>query len=389
MKAPNDGGAGAGGRGANDGGSGGTAGHNPSGTDGGADRTERQDAGCSDDAGTCGGYTCASASACGTSCSGTTGCISGYICLTGSCVASAFTGGPCVTALPNDYTTAIVFGRGNDVKIHQRTNDGASWSSWTPLSLDTSVLDVRSDLDCGSDSSGTIHLVATGSNPLGAFMHATGSGTAFNAFIREFPSQTFSTPGAAIAVYGDSDLLIGASGASGLALDNVSNGVDTPITPITNQVNPLTSAIDVAHLFQGGLEIVAAFDNSGQLATYGYVFPSSEPRFWGPPHLIEPPDGTSFSFSPTVCGDDGLMGDTVVHVVAVASGQVWDTWTLDWDSGTAFSAWERIGTQGASAPDCTMMGDESVHVVTLNNAGHILDIYGSPGSWATTDLGTF
>jgi hypothetical protein len=36
-----------------------------------------------------------------------------------------------------------------------------------------------------------------------------------------------------------------------------------------------------------------------------------------------------------------------------------------------------------------MMGDESVHVVVLNSAGHILDINGSPGSWTTTDLGTF
>ncbi len=213
------------------------------------------------------------------------------------------------------------------------------------------------------------------------------SGTTFNAFVREFPSLTFTTPGAAIAVYGGSSLLIGALGTTGLVLDNVFNGSDTAITPITTLVNPLTSAVDVAELPQGGLEIVAAFDNSGQLATYEYLFPSSQPRSWGPPVLVQPPNGTSFSFSPAVCGDDGLMGNTVVHIVAVASGQVWDTWTSSF--GNSFSAWERIGTQGASAPDCTIMGNETVHVVTLNNAGHILDISGSPGSWTTTDLGTF
>jgi hypothetical protein len=296
-----------------------------------------------------------------------------------------------VTVLPgispnNDYATAVVFGRGSDVKIHENTNNGTSWGAWTTLSLDATVLDVRSDLDCGSDSSDAIHLVATGSNPLGVFMHATGSGTTFNAFVREFPSQTFTTPGAAIAFYPYSNLYM--LGASGPLVDDVSSGVYTEITPITNLVNTLTSSIDVTNVPPGGLQILAAFDSSGQLATYGKFFPSSAPAYWASPELIQPPNGTTFSFSPTICGDDGLMSDSVVHVVAVASGQVWDTWTPGW-GGTAFSPWERIGTQAASAPDCTMMGDESVHVVVLNSVGHILDINGSPGSWATTDLGTF
>jgi hypothetical protein len=390
VKAPNDGGAGAGGRGIDGGGAGGGAGRNPSGSDGGTDRARSMDAGCSDDAGICGGYTCASASACGSSCTANAGCVSGYTCLTGSCIASAFVSGPCVTVLPgvspnNDYATAVVFGRGNDVKLHQRINNGTSWGSWATVSVDVSVLDVRSDLDCGTDNGGATHIVATGANPLGAVMHATGSGTTFNGFIREFSSQTFITPGAAIAFYPYSyNYLIGALGP---IVDSVSNGVSTEITPITTLTNALTSAIDVAYIPPGGLRMLVAFDSSGQLATYGDYFPSSAPPYWASPQLIQPPNGTNFSFSPTICGDDGLMADSVIHVVAVASGQVWDTWTPDY--GTAFSAWERIGTQAASAPDCTMMGDESVHVVVLNSVGHILDINGSPGTWATTDLGTF
>ena len=285
---------------------------------------------------------------------------------------------------PNAYTSAVVFGRGNDSKIHEKANgNGAGWGAWAALSLDVTVLDVRSDLDCAADSSDAIHLVATGSNPLGAFMHATGSGTTFNAFVREFPSQTFTTPGASIALRGDLYML----GASGPIVDDVTNGAYTEITPITDLANSLTSAIDLADVPPTGLQILAAFDSGGLLATYGKYFPTSEPPFWALEGL-QPPNGTSFSFSPSVCADDGLMADSVVHVVAVASGQVWDTWTPDWGS-IGFSPWERIGTQGASAPDCTMMGDETVHVVTLNSAGHILDIYGSPGSWTTTDLGTF
>ena len=192
---------------------GGGAGHNLSGTDGGADHAHNVDAGCSDDAGTCGGYACASPSSCGSSCTANSGCVSGYTCVTGSCVASAFVNGPCVTVLPDvypsAYTTAVVFGRGNDSKIHEKTNSsGAGWGAWAALSLDATVLDIRSDLDCGADSSDAIHLVATGTNPLGAFMHATGSGTTFNAFGREFPTLTFTTPGAAIAAYGGSNLLL-------------------------------------------------------------------------------------------------------------------------------------------------------------------------------------
>jgi hypothetical protein len=393
VKVPSDGGAGVGGStGSGTGGQGavgGGAGHNPSGADGGAaDRAHSLDAGCSDDAGTCGGYSCASPSSCGSSCTANSGCVSGYTCVTGGCVASAFSSGPCVTVLPdvypNAYTTAVVFGRGNDVKIHEKANaNGTGWGAWAALSLDATVLDVRSDLDCGADSSDAIHLVATGANPLGAFMHATGSGATFNPFVREFPSQTFTTPGAAIAFGPSSSYIIGAFGP---IVDQVSNGTYTQLTPITNLVNPLVSAVDLAYI--GGLRLLVAFDNSGQLATYGNYFATSAPPSWESPELIEPPNGTSFTFSPSVCGDDGLMADTVVHVVAVASGQVWDTWTSGWGS-TEFSAWERIGTQGASAPDCTIMGDETVHVVTLSDAGHILDIYGSPGSWTTTDLGTF
>jgi hypothetical protein len=307
-------------------------------------------------------------------------------CAAGACLPSAFVNGPCVSALPNAYTTAIVFGLGSDAKIHEESNGGTGWGSWVTLSLDTTVLDVHSDLDCGSDGGGTIHLVATGANPLGAILHATGTGTSFSAFVRELPSVTSSTPGAAIAF--DPFTYNYVIGALGPVLDNVSNGVATTLTPITDLVNTLIGPIDVADLpGDFGLQILAAFDNSGQLAAYGNLQPSSEPAYWAAPVLIEPPKGTSFTFSPTVCGDDGLRATQLVHIVAVASGQVWDTWTSSF--GNTFSAWERIGTQGASAPDCTMMGDETVHVVTLSSAGHILDIYGSPGSWATTDLGTF
>ncbi len=335
--------------------------------------------------GTCGGYACSSAAACRTTCSGATGCVAGYSCTAGSCVASTFVSGPCIAALPSSYSTVVAFALGSDHKIHEQSNGGTGWSSWATLSsLDASAIDVHSDLDCSSDGGGTLHIVATSSNPLGAVIHTFGSGTSFTPFTREFPAQTFATPGAAIAFlpfnYGY------VLGAFGPAFEDVSSGgTATTLTPITTLGSPLATAIDVAYV--GGSfaqRLLAAFDNSGKLSVYVNYLPGSAPPYWATVVQLQPPSGTAFNFSPSICGDAGLTATQRIHLVAVADGELWDTY-----SDSSYSTWERIGTEAASAPDCALMGDQTVHVVALNNAGHVLDIYGSPGSWTTTDLGTF
>lgn len=167
-------------------------------------------------------------------------------------------------------------------------------------------------------------------------------------------------------------------------------GVATAISPVTTRVNLFaTSDIDVSQQVGGGstLRLVAAFDNTGLLQIYGNYI-SSAPAMWVAPVTLQPPSGTTFSYSPTICVDTGEMGAIQIHVAAVAGGQVWDSYTTDFGFA-AFTAWQRIATQGASAPDCAMMGDESVHVVVLSSAGHLLDIHGSLGSWTTSDLGTY
>ena len=222
------------------------------------------------------------------------------------------------------------------------------------------------------------------SAPPGAVIHTFGSGTSFNPFTREFPAQTFATPGAAIAFlpfnYGY------VLGAFGPAFEDVSSGgTATTLTPITTLGSPLATAVDVAYV--GGSfaqRLLAAFDNSGKLSVYVNYLPGSAPPYWATVVQLQPPSGTVFNFSPSICGDAGLTATQRIHLVAVADGELWDTY-----SDSSYSTWERIGTQAASAPDCALMGDQTVHVVTLNNAGHVLDIYGSPGSWTTTDLGTF
>jgi hypothetical protein len=51
---------------------------------------------------------------------------------------------------------------------------------------------------------------------------------------------------------------------------------------------------------------------------------------------------------------------------------------------------EQMGnTDVVSSPDCTVTSDSTVHVVALTGAGTIIDVHGTGGSWAATDLGVY
>jgi hypothetical protein len=291
-----------------------------------------------------------------------------------------------VAALPSSYATVVAFALGSDHKIHEQSNGGTGWASWGTLSsLDASGIDVRSDLDCSADGSGLVHIAATSSNPAGAAIHAYGSGLSFNPFTREFPTQTFATPGAAIAFHPfQFDYVLGAFGPTFESV--ASDGTASILTPITTLGSPFATTVDVAYVAGSfGQRLIAGFDNSGKLSVYVNYLPASAPPYWSTIVMLSPPTGTTFNFSPSICGDAGLTATQRNHLIAVAGGHVFDTY-----SDSSYAAWEQISTQQiGSAPDCALMGDQTVHVVALNTAGHVIDIYGSPGSWTTTDLGSF
>jgi hypothetical protein len=340
-------------------------------------------------AGSCAPYTCASSTACATSCAANSDCTSGSSCISGACTANAFKTGPCVTTA--DLNSAVVYVMGNDGKIHSKSTDatGKNWGSWSTLSLDASKLDARSDLDCSANSSVT-HITATGSTPLGAFMHAQGSGTTFNPFAREL-SEVFDPPGASIKAYPQGNgYLIGGLSSGIPDLYDVQGSTYTSLQPDTTLVSVQTSAIDISQVSGGGgaARVFAGFDNGGKLQIYTN-FISSAPMMWAAPVTISPPSGTTFQYSPSICVDTGAMGGSQVHVQAVASGQLYETWADNSTQGP-FAEWQRL-SDASGPPDCTMMGDESLHIVTLTSAGHVLDIRGgtSVGVWGLTDLGTF
>jgi len=339
-------------------------------------------------AGTCNGYSCASASACQTTCTGPSQCASGYSCASATCTPSIFKTGPCVTT--PDFTAAVVFALGSDGKIHQKSAaNGTSFGAWTTLSLDASGIDARSDLDCSANYAVT-HITATGNNPVGAFLHSSGSGTTYNPFFRELTSESFSPPGASIkAGPSGNGYVIGALDSIPSFWDVSSSGTYTNLQPITTYTTTITSTIDVSEQPVGGgaVRILVGLDSAGKFDVYNNQIDSGGPR-WFAPVIIAPPSGTTFQYSPTICVDTGAMGGSTVHLAAVAGGAVYDAYDTG-GSGGPFTTWEKAGTGAAAAVDCTMLGDGTVHIVTLNSAGHVLDVHGNPGSWTTSDLGVF
>src|SRR6266545_5853892 len=99
---------------------------------------------------------------------------------------AAFSGGPCVTS--TDSISVETFARGVDQRIHRRVFSNARWGAWADIQgLDATSIDARSDLDCAAVSD-AVHLVASGTKPVGAILHAFGFGTSYNPFLRELPS---------------------------------------------------------------------------------------------------------------------------------------------------------------------------------------------------------
>ena len=296
-----------------------------------------------------------------------------------------FVGGPCVTT--PDGTTIEVFAKGSDGRIFRRAYDGSNWNSWANLAaLDGSLIDARSDLDC--DASGTtVHLVAAGVNPIGGLLHAFGSDTIYNPFFRELASFSFA-PGPSIAAVTDSHYFLGALGIGAITPALYEFGeTSSPraLTPITTEAVSIRSGPDIAFQTFGASAVThfVAFDMSGNLVVYFHVL-NSGGAHWEEPVNISPPLGT-FTFSPTVCTENGSFGVTSINLVASAGGQLWYSQSPSITS--AFSSWAPIASAPASSPDCTVTGAQSiVHVVATSTAGTVLDINGKGTAWVVTDL---
>lgn len=298
----------------------------------------------------------------------------------------AFTGSPCVTT---DFSSEFVFGHGTDGAIYERAFLNSAWLPWTKLTIDSSNVDPASALDCAGNPN-IMDLVAT-SMPPHQILHTTGSGSQFSPFSSLLQNQSFDPPAASVAVLGagDSFYMFGAINF-GAVVWTVSSGTFAPLGAISGQTNSFVSAIHVAVQANdpAQLRLIVGLETSGQLALYGNVLVHGADS-WESPVYLSPPAGRTFGYSPTICVDTQATNKYTVHVAAATTdGGVWDSYTGNlW--GTPFSSWEHVGDGVASSVDCTMMTDESVHIVSLDASGHIAEFQGTPGSWQKTDLGGF
>jgi hypothetical protein len=299
-----------------------------------------------------------------------------------------FVGGPCVVT--PDRTGIEVFGRTSDGRILRRAFDGANWGGWTNLiALDGRMIDARSDLDC-SPSAGSVHIVATGLSPVGSFLHAFGSGTTYNSFVRELGSLNVA-PGPSIAIASDTNYYLGAFGLGATFPVLYEIGGEMPpmheLTPITTEAAPVRAGPDIAIQPAGAslIRYFAVFDSNGVLAIYYHVV-NSGGAYWAQPVKLSAPIGT-FTFSPTICTENGGFGVSSVNVVAAAGGQLW--YSRSSSITSSFSSWMPIAADPASSPDCAVIGAQSlVHVVTTSATGTVVDVTGMESSWVVTNLGS-
>jgi len=282
-----------------------------------------------------------------------------------------------------------VFARSSDGRILRRAYDGSNWGDWANLAaLDGQIIDARSDLDCSANGT-TIHLVAAGLNPIGGLLRAFGSNTIYNPFVRELASFSFA-PSPSIAVVTDTHYFLGALAIGGTtpALYELGETSSTrQLTPIATEAASIRSGPDIAFQTFGASLVThfVGFDTAGNLAVYFHVI-NSGGAHWEDPVKLSPPLGT-FTFSPTVCTENGGFGVTSINLVAAAGGQLWHSQSSSITS--AFSSWAPIASAPASSPDCTVTGPQSiVHVVAASTAGTVLDVNGKGTTWVVTDLGS-
>jgi hypothetical protein len=281
-------------------------------------------------------------------------------------------------------------------KIYRRVVSGTSPGSWASLAnLDATQLDVRSDLDCSSNAN-TVHIVATGLNPVGAYMHAFGFGTAYNPFVRELSANnpsTFAPPGASVAAFMGSTDNEYQMAAAAVSLVWVDVQPSTPTTTISADVgNQFTSAPDITMQHPSGYYDfqMVAFLSDGTMAYH------HEARGMGAgasDAFSSPPTSTTYSYSPTLCVyDDGFQNDLIEHVAVVAGGKLYYAHEGSINNTTFSTSWEVVpDVHPASSPDCVVTSDNTVHIVFLTAAGTIAHVYrtGVSGSWTTQDLGGF
>jgi hypothetical protein len=308
--------------------------------------------------------------------------------------ANRFRGGPCV-ATPDQSANVMIFARSAQY-VYQATVAPGGSPTWTPAvdstgkQLQAATVSDSSDLDC-SGNAPVIQIVALSGMPVGNVLVSTGDGMVFSQLSTTWASNYTYNFSPAIFTSGNNFYQITETkpAQTGVTTGAVAiqfyNGTATVLDPPDWALTiSLVSGTDVGQPPGSDYDAVCivAFAENGLLEAVGFGG-----NYWGSPEFFEPPLGNSFQYSPSICyATTNPSSNGAGHVVAVAGDHIWHSMS----SPTGWSGWEKMSdTPVASAPDCTVTWDDTVHVVALTPAGSVLHVWGAPGSFSANDLGTY
>jgi hypothetical protein len=258
------------------------------------------------------------------------------------------------------------------------------------MQLHASMVSDTSDLDC-SGIAPVIQIAALSGMPLGNVLLSTGDGAVFSQFSTIWAGNYTYTLSPSIFTGGSSRYSIVETKpvqtgvTTGVVWISYSDGTTTDaepppaFTPVS-----LVSGTDVSAPPRTSIIAIVAFDENGRLEALN-TYPGVP--YWNGPSFFEPPPGYSFQYSPSICdATTNPSSSGLGHLVAVAGDRIWHTQ----NSPTGWGGWEKMSdTPVASAPDCTVTWDDTVHVVALTATGSVLHAWGAPGNFSANDLGTY
>jgi hypothetical protein len=282
-----------------------------------------------------------------------------------------------------------VFARGPS-HIYRRPIGGVEPSKWSAIpELDVSLVDNRSDLDCMHDGS-AIHVVASGANPLGAVLHATGTQTTYNPFQRELGTTTVE-PSPAIWTVNRNYVTIAGTITTWILAGQISAGEFTQWPAPSGRV---VSSPDIAFRAEGGSGCTqfAAFEHPYALTVQTYIQSSAPARWYDVEFSVPAPSRSPFVFNPTICAGEYQGWNTTFMVAVTEDHRLWFRSASGLKVESLSPEWVKIGDEANSSPECVVTNFGSdVYVVVRSTRNTILLYKGSGrgANWLTSDLGVY
>jgi hypothetical protein len=274
--------------------------------------------------------------------------------------------------------------------IYRRPVGGSERSEWSALpDLDVAQVDNRSDLDCMHDGT-AIHVVASGANPLGSVLHATGMQTTYNAFQRELGTTTVEPSPAIWTVNRDYVTLAGTI-STWLFAGQTSFGTFTQWDPPSGRIG---SSPDIAVRAEGGsgCTLLAAFDEANLFTVQTYIQSSAPARWFDVAFSIPPPYPAKFAFNPSICAGEFQGRNTTFFAAVTQDHKLWFRSASGLRPETLSADWVEISKNADSSPECVVTNFGADVYIVVRSTKNTIELHKGSGrgaNWLSADLGAY